>query len=320
MNANEYLNLIGNLNLVVMDDPTAMLALTVAWLDPLTVLEDVDDLIDTDITDFYHEGDDLGAALRVARDCFPGIYAEAIGKIREGAGYEKATNYISSEIAAQTSIPTDMYGEPVYAYGIPMPFYGPEWNEPTWIEDNPELTELVLMLGATREETRWSESIEFSQRTYQIAHLIQSSLMDHYDDPLHRSIMWAIGHATESTGNSSVDFSYEVGAEFQPLAWTVPDVEFASAIIQEAQEMMLEAHQGLIHISNDEHIKSTLIERIGEAGRIVDRINKRGKTPNDYISDDDKNPFSLRWDNLRPSSVRDTTTDFECVQLRMDAA
>ncbi|MEO1666745.1 MAG: hypothetical protein AAFU54_19055 [Chloroflexota bacterium] len=321
MNTSEYLNLIGNLNLAVMDDPTAMLALTVAWLDPLTVLEDIDDLVETDLADFYYSGDDMGAAIRVARDCFPSIYAEAIGKIRDGSDCLQVSNFISGEITDATGIPIDNYEEPAaYAFGIPMPFWGPEWHYRDFIEDNPELTALALMLGATHEQTQRSASVEFSQRSYQIAHIVQSSLWDHYDDPLHRSIMWAIGHATESTGNSSVDFPYEVGAEFQPLMWTTNDVEFASDIIREAEQILIEAHEGLRQISNDDHIKSTLITKIDEASKIVDRLNKRGKTPNDYISEDSKNPFGLRWTDLHPSTDGTTTTDVEHVQLRLDAA
>ena len=43
MNMEDYLNVMGNLNLAMMNDPTALLALTVAWLDPLSVIEDLDD-------------------------------------------------------------------------------------------------------------------------------------------------------------------------------------------------------------------------------------------------------------------------------------
>jgi hypothetical protein len=317
MNVEEYLNIVGNLNLAVMDDPTALLALTVAWLDPLSVIEDLDELGETYLEDFYHSGDEMGAALRVSRDCFPGIYAEAISQIRDGVGYQQASDFISSEITNQTGIPIDEYEEPVaYAYGIPMPFYGAEWGESDFIESNPLLTQLALHLGATREQAYLSEIIEFSKQSYQVAHIVYASLWEHYDSPIHRSLMWAIGHATSQTGNSSV----LCGIEWQPLPWMPDEVDFASSIIREAEQIMTESYDGLLLIENNPHIRQTLIDKIDEAKAIVDRLQKKGKTPNDYISEENKNPFGLRWDNLHTSTLGDTATDTERVQLWVDAA
>ncbi len=321
MNVEEYLNVVGNLNLAVMDDPTALLALTVAWLDPLSVIEDLDDLAETDIADFYHSGDDMGAALRVSRDCFPGIYAEAISQVRDGVGYQQASSFISSEITDLTGIPIEDYDEPAaYAYGIPMPFYGAEWDESDFIESNPLLTQLALMLGATREQSYSYEFIEFSSETYKIAHIVYASLWEHYDNPIHRSLMWAIGHATSQTGNSSVDFSYSDGCEWQALPWMPDEVDFASLIIREAKTIMSESFDGLLLIQNNPHIRQTLIDKIDEATAIVDRLNRKGKTPNDYISEENKNPFGLRWDDLHTGIVGETATDPERVQLWVDAA
>lgn len=321
MNVEEYLNIVGNLNLAVMDDPTALLALTVAWLDPLSVIEDLDDLADTNLADFYYSQDDMGAALRVSRDCFPGIYAEAISRIRDGISYQSVSEFISSEITDLTGIPIDQYEEPVaYAYGIPMPFYGAEWDESDFIESNPLLTQLALLLGATREQAYLSEVIDFSSKTHQVAHIVYSSLWEHYDNPIHRSLMWAIGHATSQTGNSSVDFSYSEGIEWQSLQWMPDEVDFASVIIREAEQIMTESFDGLLLIQNNPHIRQTLIDKIDEATAIVDRLQKRGKTPNDYINEQNKNPFGLRWDDLHTSLVGDTATDPERIQLWVDAA
>ena len=321
MNVEEYLNVVGNLNLAVMDDPTALLALTVAWLDPLSVIEDLDELGETELADFYYSGDEMGAALRVSRDCFPGIYAEAISQIRDGVGYQQASEFISSEITNQTGIPIDEYDEPVaYAYGIPMPFYGAEWGESDFIESNPLLTQLILHLGASREQVYLSEIIEFSEKTYKIAHIVYASLWEYYDNPVHRSIMWAIGHATSQTGNSSVDFTHSEGYEWESLPWMPDEVDFASSIIREAEQIMTESYDGLLLIENNPHIRQTLIDKIDEAKAIVDRLQKKGKTPNDYISEENKNPFGLRWDNLHTSTLGDTAIDTECVQLWVDAA
>jgi hypothetical protein len=321
MNKNAYLTLIGNLNLAVVDDPTALLALTVGWLDPLAILDDLDDLAETDLADFYYSEDDMGAALRAARDCFPGIYAAVIGKIRVGANYQEASSFISAEITTQTGIPIDNYDEPAaYAFGIPLPFYGAEWEQGDFIESNPELTDLALLLGATHEQTRWGETIEFSNRAYQVAHILQNSLGEHDDNPLHRSVMWAMAHCTSSSGNSSVDLPYDVGIEFQPLAWLPDEVDFASAIIREAEQILTEAQAGLQHIQTDAHIRQSLLDKINEAKRIVDQLQRRGKTPSDYITDDNKNPFGLRWDSLHTSPVRNPAADAECIQLRLDAA
>lgn len=321
MNIEEYLNIVGNLSLAVMDDPTALLALTVAWLDPLSVIEDLEDLVETDLTDFYHSGDDMGAALRVSRDCFPGIYAEAISQIRDGVEYQQTSEFISSEITNLTGIPIDEYEEPAaYAYGIPMPYYGAEWDESDFIESNPLLTKLALLLGASREQVYLSEVIDFSKQSYEIAQIVYASLWEHYDNPVHRSILWAIGHATSQTGNSSVDYTYLEGSEWQPLSWTLDEVDYASVIIREAEQIMSESYDGLLHIENSPHIRQTLIDNIDEAKRIVDRLEKEGQKLNDYINEQNKNPFGLRWDDLHTVVVGDTTTDAECVQLRLDAA
>jgi hypothetical protein len=321
MNVEEYLNVVGNLNLAVMDDPTALLALTVAWLDPLSVIEDLDDLGGTDLAEFYYSGDDMGAALRVSRDCFSGIYAEAISKIRDGVGYQQTSEFISTEIADQTGIPIDQYEEPAaYAYGIPMPFYGAEWMEGEFIENNPELTELAVLLGATREQSYSHEVIEFSSKAYQIAHIVSASLWEHYDNSIHRSLMFAIAHCVSLSGNSSVDYSYEIAVEWQCLSWTPEEVDFASSIIREAEQIMTESYDGLLLIENNPHIRQTLIDKIEEAKTIVDRLQKKGKTPNDYITEENQNPFGLRWNNLYPSTLGDTSIDTECVQLWVDAA
>jgi len=290
MNVEEYLNVVGNLNLAVMDDPTALLALTVAWLDPLSVIEDLDELGETDLADFYYSGDEMGAALRVSRDCFPGIYAEVISQIRDGVGYQQASEFISSEITDQTGIPIDEYEEPAaYVYGIPMPFYGAEWMEEDFIEDNPELTELAVLLGATREQSYSHEVIEFSSKAYQVAHIVSSSLWEHYDSPVHRSLMWTIGYCTSSSGNSSVDFSYQEGIEFQFLPWMPDEVDFASSIIREAEQIMTESHEGLLFIQDNLHIRQTLIDKIDEAKSIVDRLQKKD------LLYGVKSEFKLNW-------------------------
>ena len=205
MNREEYLNVMFNLNQAVLADSTALLALTVAWLDPLMILEESGELEETDLTEFYESGDEMGAALRVARDCFPGIYAKAISQVRDGMELNLVSDLISAEITEQTGIPIDDYDDPVaFAYGIPMPFYGVDWDDDDFIEDHPELTDLALLLGATREQSYGREEINFSKRSYQVSQIIRSSLEEHDKDAVLRSLMVAIAHITGSSGNSSV--------------------------------------------------------------------------------------------------------------------
>jgi len=204
MNREEYLNVMFNLNQAVLADSTALLALTVAWLDPLMILEESGELEETDLTEFYESGDEMGAALRVARDCFPGIYAKAISQVRDGMELNLVSDLISAEITEQTGIPIDDYDDPVaFAYGIPMPFYGVDWDDDDFIEDHPELTDLALLLGATREQSYGREEINFSKRSYQVSQIIRSSLEEHDKDAVLRSLMVAIAHITGSSGNST---------------------------------------------------------------------------------------------------------------------
>jgi hypothetical protein len=215
----------------------------------------------------------------------------------------------------------DSYDEPVaYAFGIPLPFYGVEWEQTAFIEAQPELTDLALLLGATREQTRWGETLEFADRVYQVAHILQHSLEAYPDDPLLRSLMWAIAHCTSSSGNSSVDLCYEVGIEFQPLAWEPEAVDFASAIIQEAEQILTASRTALQRMQTDRQFRQTLMTRIHEVNGIVERLEKRGIKPHDAITDEHPNPFGLCWDDLCAGADGNAAADAERLQLRLDAA
>lgn len=212
MNTNDYINLITDLNQCLTSNPTSLLALTVAWLDPLAVLEDLDELQHDDLSDYYYSGDEMGAALSVSRECFPGIYAEAISKIRDGDGYQTVATFVSEAITDQTGLPVNEYEEPsAYAYGIPLPYYGFDLDEMNFDENYPGVANLLHIFGAqTDDNSGIYTSIDLPNDIWDIANVVQWSLWSERDNPLHKDIMWAIAYCFSNSGNSSVLCGIEI--------------------------------------------------------------------------------------------------------------
>ena len=321
MTPDDYLNLITNMHHRLIHDPTTNLALTVAWLDPLTVLSDLDSLADQDLSEYYYAGDEFGAALIVARDCFPGIYAEAISQIRAGESDLSAVSHICSAISEQTGLPVDDYELPyAFAFGIPLPYYGFDRNDPDFVEHHPLEAHLLCLLGATLDESDPYTTVNVPDDLWDIAHLLQWSLWPTKDDATHRDIMWAIAYCCSNSGNSSVDYNLDLACEWEPLSWTQDDLEFAMLIAEEAAEIMTYALQGLEIIQSNPDIQSILKRKVAEATPTIKRIQQKGLRLRDCINREEPNPFGLQWDDLYRCPDGDPPTDPELLQLRVDAA
>ncbi|MCI0420773.1 MAG: hypothetical protein L0312_16360, partial [Acidobacteria bacterium] len=107
-------------------DPLLRLAHTVAWLDPL-LWSDADE-------DAYEEGDELETALRVTRQTFPDIYAEAVEAVQAGATYNELDKLICHAFDAQ-GLPLDNLE--FIGWGIPLPAYGVELEDLDCLREHP---------------------------------------------------------------------------------------------------------------------------------------------------------------------------------------
>ena len=69
-------------------------------------------------------------------------------------------------------------------------------------------------------------------------------------DPALRQVGWLLGWLFSCTGNSLVDCSDEALNDFDPLAWSKENVEFAIEMIAEADEITGDAMAGLGAVNN----------------------------------------------------------------------
>ena len=330
MSMEAYLQQVQMLNQALTRDARTLLALTVGWLDPLTILGDVEHLGDDhmeEIADAYHRGDVVGQALYVTRSCFPDIHAQAISRIRQGISLKQVCNFIDTQIENQTGLRVSDYEEEhAYAYGIPMEFYGFDIHDPEFYENHADEWKLIQMFGVTLPEDD-DDSIfdvtldEIPSEAWDIAYVVQWSLWDLRHSPLHASLMWAIAYAFSSSGNSSVDFSYEEAIEWQPLMWTPNDVEFATVITREAQDIMDQVILGLEHLKDPAFVK-TVRKNIAIATSHVRKYKAKGNKVHDdtFITHEYPNPFKIRWDDLCLSPSGETEPATELLQLRSNVA
>ena len=324
MNIDTYLQQVSQLNQTLISDPQTLLALTVAWLDPLAILTDHDILAEEELADYHYAGDQMGEGLYVTRHCFPDIYARTISKIRAGMSMRKVLAFIDDEIEQQTGIPTSQFEEGyAYAYGIPMPWYGFEIDDPDFREHYEDEWYLVKLFGGQIDEENdsYATTMDLPDNVWSIAYVLRWSLWEYRHSSLHETLMHAIAYVFSCSGNSSVDFSHEVGYEFQPLQWIPEDVEFATVICHEAGDIMLSAHIGLQNV-HDPAIEKTLRQKIEVAAKYVQARLDKGKKIYDhsFINHDTPNPFNIRWDDLRASPDDETEPDAPELSLRMGAA
>lgn len=325
MNVHDYLQQASQINQTLVRDPQTLLALTVAWLDPLAILKDQEILVDEEISDYYYSGDTMGEGLYVTRRCFPDIYARAISKLRTGVPFREVLSFIDDEIENQTQIPTSQFEEGhAYAFGIPLPWYGFEMEDPDFSTDHEDEWHLIQLFGVgidDNESDRYSNTLDMPENIWLVAYVLRWSLWEYRHSPLHETLMHAISYVFSCSGNSSVDYSYDVGIEFHPLQWTPDDVEFAQVICEEANNIMQGAVIGLAN-AYDPAIQKTLRAKIALASQLVQkRLDKGLKIHDDtFINHDTPNPFELRWDDLRASADDETESDVAELSLRVGAA
>lgn len=228
------------------DDPLLCLAHAVAWLDPFW---------DGPPDDAFDDDGTLVVALDVVRDCFPGVYALAVEALHRGAAYDELDRLICAEVSA-LGIPLD--GMESLSYGIPLPAYGALLHEPDFYAEHSDVVPVVELFGIQPES---DDPIDIPGHLYDAARNILHDLIEHPDERYQR-VGWLVGWLGGVTNNSSVDIDYETLWDYEPLTWEPENVEFALAIIQEADEIMESAQAGLALVQSHPHIQQALQDNI----------------------------------------------------------
>jgi hypothetical protein len=279
------------------DDPLLCLAQAVSWFDPLWSDTEADDT-----------GDDgsLSLALHVCRDFFPSIYAQVVDVLHHGATYDDLDRLICAEISRQ-GIPLDSLEE--MGYGIPMPAYGAALNDPEFYSHHPDVLPVLEMFGIEPDGEAYQ--VDVPERTYTAGQRLSDSLVEHSDEH-YRQVGHLLGWLFSCTGNSSVDYDWETLGEFQPLTWEPDDMEFAAAIIREADEIMAAAQTGLELVHSNATLRNALQDNLHRLYHLSTRQTQKEKKKHD--------PPRLCWPPLDGGLTGTTEPDAGLLQLRRDAA
>jgi len=231
----------------------------------------------------------LEAALHITRDCFPDLYADAIIGLHSNQSSAQIEQTIQDGITAK-GIPMDsIEWEGMYAFGIPLPVMGVDIYDHDSLDpyQNTYLLDFYRLFGIeididARETIAPTNADDVA---FGIALSLTPDLREHH--PIYDQLYWLLGWAFAMTGNSSVDYTYDVMAEFQPLAWEPDDVEFAIAISTECDQIMTSAHQALTDLQKNESLRTELQRNIELAQK---RLPKHRKLNHEQV-----NPLRLAW-------------------------
>lgn len=244
-------------------DTQLCLAATVAWLDPAWLL---DEYLEVD----EDEASTLAYALSVLRKAFPDLYVQATEVLRETGRFADVDRLICGEMYKK-GIPLD---EMTWlAYGVPMPAYGARLHAPDFYEGHDDLAAVVQLFDVDTEEAEVVPPI-----TYKVGQMIAASLMEqphlHYQQ-LSYLMQWLFS----CSGNSCVDLNDEDMAEMQPLSWEPDEVDFALAIVAEADEIMQQAWAGLEWLTLQPRIFPALRENIRRVRRVLKKRGEKQSEP-----------------------------------------
>lgn len=269
-------------------DPLLCLAHAATLLDPFRSELLSDELDD----DWYYS---VEAALDILRRAFPDSYAQAVVACHQGAGYEELDRLICAEMTVR-GIPLDTVE--CMAYGVPLPAYGVALHDPDFYASHPDLVPVLELLGVKVED---DFSAEVPDHIHTISHQLMTSLIDHPEER-YQQVGWLMGFLGSSTGNSSVDFSWDLMGGIQPLSWEPNDLEFAIAIIEEAEEIMESVRAGLQLFESNPTIRSALKHNIQRLHRSLAQPSKNKKERKKHV-------LRLHWPSLDDGLNRTTEPD-----------
>src|SRR5690606_24359538 len=94
------------------------------------------------------------------------------------------------------------------------------------------------------------QTITVPDHAYQVAQLLAADLEEH-TDVRYRQMAWLLCWLFSRTNNSCLDWDDETMCSVEPLSWSSDDVEFAIAIIQEAETIMADIQSALNWLQNN---------------------------------------------------------------------
>ncbi|HML20979.1 MAG TPA: hypothetical protein PKD09_04980 [Aggregatilinea sp.] len=247
------------------DDPLLCLAQAVAWLDPFWAGLSDDD---------FNDDGSLATALDATRNHFPGIYAMTVDALHHGAAYDDLDHLICTELS-KLGFPLDFVES--MGCGIPLPAYGTLLCDPEFYTHHPDVVPVVQWFGI---QPDGDDPIDIPDHACTAAQRLMDSLVEH-PGPRYQQVGWLIGWLFSCTGNSSVDLDPESMWEFEPLSWEPENVEFALAIIQEADEIMSDAQAGLVLVQCNPLIQQALQDNIQRLYRLFARQSKKERKIHD---------------------------------------
>jgi hypothetical protein len=277
---NELLQTYTFLNQAMHEDSLLCLAHAVVWLDPLwRGYED----------DFEHDPDGiLNAALVVTRQSFPDLYVDAVDKIRQGASYAAIDQLICEGITA-IGIPLDNLEH--LPYGIPLPAYGVALDDPEFYSQHADVQNILECFDILPDPNNYHVDVPTS--AYTVGQIIADDLQKHFDER-YRQVSWLMQWLWSSSGNSSIDLSYEELCEFQPLSWDEDDLAFAHILIEEADEIMAEVLDGLAWLTSEPALMQALQDNIRKIYKAIERQKDKRDIPN----------VRLKWPDIAISTER----------------
>jgi len=273
MNAVEFYTLVDSVMSATLADPVLQLAQVIVRFDPLAIESEKHD--DED----YGDSDDLRDALYVTRRCFPDLYADAVMALCAGQSEQRIEQYIRDGICAQ-GIPMDAIEfEGAFAYGIPMPAYGVDPTDPDSLEPHrDQLERLYAVFGITLE----GYQLDMPDHVYDVAFAVARSLDEDLREgnPMYDQLYWLLGWAFSMTGNTCVDATWEILAEYEPLDWSPDNVAFAKTIITEADDIMADALAGLALINGHPDLMVVLQNNVQIIYKAVEQQKGKRNKPN----------------------------------------
>ena len=258
-----FLNYQSALAAAVDADPVLRLAHAAAWLDPLRGVLDDEDIEAV----AYGEDPDaaITMALHVTRRNFPEVYIDTLDALRTGQSYNAIDTLVCTAFN-QKGIPLDSLEW--LGWGIPLPAYGVELEDPDFWTAHPDAAPVLACFGVSPEPNPYR--IEIADVTYRAAQIIENDLRDQ-PDPTWKQVGELISWLFGISQNSSISMNYEHMSEIQPLSWDPDDVEFALEIITEAEAIMADALAALKAFHNHPQRLTILQRNVQDTYKALDQ-------------------------------------------------
>ena len=175
-------------------------------------------------------------------------------------------------------------------YGIPLPAYGIQLDDPDVGEDYPDIIPILELLGINVDTNTF---IDIPNNAHTIANILANDLAQRPEKE-YQQVAWLFSFLFSMTGNSVCDWHHEIMCEVEALSWD--EIDFARVMISEAEEIMSDVWTGLSWLNNQDNVLQSLEKNIQKITKILKR--RKGK-------DNDALPaVRLQWTNIEYSSQR----------------